>query len=137
MIVSFDFDDTLTSPNWTFRNGLWVSKVSLNEVMAAKVHAYDKDGHICVIVTYRSRKYECPRWIAENMPDKVRIEDFLAEYRLPIRDVYFTEHEIKGPVLAKIGASIHYDDDIDAVFSADWHGVHGVHVKVDQWKESV
>jgi hypothetical protein len=98
--------------------------------MAEKLFRYAEEGHTCVITTYRSKKYEDPQWIVENFPTKVRVEDFIKEHGLPISEIYFTEHEDKGPVLREIGADVHYDDDIEAVFSAERLGIHAVYVEL-------
>lgn len=87
---------------------------------------YHESGHEIVIVTYRNSKHENDDWIMKFMPNKVIIEDFIKEYDLPVKAVHYTNHEPKGPVLRRIGCVLHFDDDLDAIFDAEEHGVRGV-----------
>jgi hypothetical protein len=111
-VVSFDFDDTLCMEDG-----------SPNHPMLDLVRKHAEEGCKCYIVTARNRDHESPFWINRNQPGRVRVKDFIKEHGLPIKQCHFTNHELKGPVLWKIGASLHYDDRPEQLRSAQEHGV--------------
>jgi hypothetical protein len=118
-LISFDFDDTLTIkvpgtralPNWG---------------MIRLLRQYARAGHLVVIVTYRCKENESRDWLALNEPYRVVIDEFVEEHDLPVGFIHYTNHTDKGPVLALMGASAHYDDDRVAVASTERFGVKGV-----------
>lgn len=114
MIVSFDFDGTL------HRDGhpLWPS--------LALLRRHEQCGHHVVIVTTRTRSHEDSAWQRDHEPDRVIVDDFVSRYRLPVRGVFFTEHEPKANTLVRHGIDLHYDDDPDEVTAAQAVGVQSV-----------
>lgn len=111
-IVTFDFDETLC-----MRDG------SPNYTMLDLVRSYAEEGCKCYIVTARNKEHESPTWIKNNQPGRVRVKDFVKEHDLPIKQCHFTNHELKGPVLWRIGASLHFDDKPEHLRSAVEHGI--------------
>lgn len=114
MNVSFDFDGTL------HRDGhpLWPS--------LALVRWHEQCGHWVVIVTTRTRAHENPAWRRDHEPDRVIVDEFVSHYRLPIRSVFFTEHQPKVNTLARNGIELHYDDDPEEVALAQSAGIQAV-----------
>lgn len=115
-IVTFDFDDTLCS-----EEGI------PNEAMIKLVRKYSDDGCKCYIVTARNKSHESPKWIAQNEPKRTRVKDFIEEFDLPIKQVHFTNHAPKGPLLAKLGSILHFDDHEDQIASCKEHGIKVFH----------
>lgn len=113
-IVSFDFDDTLC-----LHDG------SPNHPMLDLVRKYASEGCKCYVVTARNKSHETPGWIQGNQPGRVRVKKFIKEHQLPIKQCHFTNHELKGPTLWRIGASLHYDDKACHLRSALEHGIEG------------
>lgn len=111
-VVSFDFDETLC-----FRDG------TPNHPMLDMVRKHAEEGCKCYIVTARNKKHESADWIEKNQPGRTRVKDFVKEYDLPIKQCHFTNHELKGPVCWKIGATLHYDDKDEHHQSCREHGI--------------
>lgn len=114
-IACFDFDDTLC-----YRDG------SPNLEMIETVNYYHQTGHKCYIVTARDKTHESIRWIRKNEPNRTKVKDFVKHYNLPIKQCHFTCHTPKGPVLKKIGAIIHFDDEIEQITSATEFGIEAI-----------
>lgn len=111
MNVSFDFDGTL------HRDGhpLWPS--------LALLRWHEQCGHHVVIVTTRTRSHEDATWKRDHEPDRVIVDEFVSRYRLPVRGVFFTEHQPKAKKLAQYGIELHYDDDPEEVSVAQAVGI--------------
>lgn len=119
-IVTFDFDDTLCIE----KDG------SPNLEMIELVRKYAAEGYKCYIVTARNKAHESVKWINNNGGTRVRIKDFIKEYKLPIKQCHFTNHEPKGPYLKKIGAVKHYDDHDEQLASAAEYGIDAIRVEL-------
>ena len=109
--ISFDFDDSICMEDG-----------SPNFPMLAIIKKHHKLGNNCVIVTARNKENE------ENPKDEKRIiiKEFLKKFNLPIKNCYFTNHELKGPILKKINADTHYDDDETQLKSAKENGIKAI-----------
>ncbi len=130
MIISFDFDDTLTKSYYGHNHeGLLALLTGPDHDMIQKLRDYAEQGHAIVIVTYRHPDHENPKWVAEFMPNRIGVRDFVQEHDLPVEAIYFTAHQPKGPTLKNINATLHYDDCEDAIRSAEEHGITGILVK--------
>lgn len=119
MLISFDFDDTLSF------GGDYIG----NPKILDKVREHIKAGDICVIVTARSRQQF----------SILEIDGFIFEHNLDISAVYFTNHELKGPTLKYIGADVHYDDDPKHLDSCIACGIKAFQVMgydIHAWKPS-
>lgn len=114
-IISFDFDDTLCME----------ADGSANLLMIELVRKYTEQGFKCHIVTARNKKNESLKCI-QNNKNRIRVKDFIKEHNLPIERCHFTNHELKGRILKKIGAIKHYDDDKEQLASAEEYGVEAI-----------
>ena len=125
-VISFDFDDCIYITVWERRGDKWYGTEQLNEKLVNKMRRYAEAGHEIVIVSYRSPKHENNEWIMQYMPSRVLIEEYVKKHELPVKKIYYTNHEPKGPLLKKIGCVLHFDDDLDAIYSAEEHGIRGI-----------
>jgi hypothetical protein len=114
-IVCFDFDETLCYTDGT-----------PNHVMIAKLHAHAEAGDICHVVTARSGRNESQEARDRLYPGMVAVRDFIEAYKLPIAQVFFANHNPKGPLLQRLGAVLFYDDSPDELASAREHGIEAV-----------
>ena len=126
--IAFDFDDTLTIK-------VPGSRALPNFNMINLLREYAAAGHMVVIVTYRCKDNERREWFSVNEPYRVVISEFVQEHALPVDQVRFTNHTEKGPVLALLGAHVHYDDNPEAVASAEQFGVRGILVTPGEERE--
>lgn len=99
--VSFDFDDTLYD---TF---IAVPRWEILDYM----HSLSDQGHKIIIVTARQDK------------DREKVEQFVQKHKLPVCEIYFTNRELKGPILRELGVSKHVDDCPHQLKSAEDYGV--------------
>ena len=122
-VISFDFDDTLVrrTPNG----------YEPHPEVVRLLRKHVDEGCKAVIVTYRNPNHEDNDWRIFYDPRRVAISHFISEYQLPIAHVYYTNHSPKGPLLQQLGVTLHYDDDQDAIDSAEEHGIRGVWVHPD------
>jgi hypothetical protein len=122
-VVTFDFDSTLTVPQWDDESQLWFNGDSdnddhLNHERFELIRDYAKKGYSVIIVTSRISR------------DRLPIVDMVKRHHLPISDVICTNMGPKGPILEKLGSCRHYDDmpkeheDPDSAFSGEWIKVH-------------
>ncbi len=114
MLISFDFDDTL------------LAAYDVNHEVLDILRGHASDGHTIIIVTSRNRHHDRRSWIKKYSPSRVSVRDFIATHELPVTEIYYTNHKAKGPVLAKLGAHLHYDNDILEIKSCIEHGVPAV-----------
>ena len=123
--VSFDFDDTLLGPQGY-----------PNERMVSLLLWHSKMQDRCIIVTSRTEEHDSDSWIEENDPSRVSVASFVQKHSLPVASIHYTEHEPKGPLLYRLGADWHYDNDGNEVQSAIDCGVIGILVTLEEpWKE--
>lgn len=123
--VSFDFDGTLMGTGG-----------QPNERMVSMLRWHSQMSDRCIIVTSRTEEHDSEEWIKANNPSRVSVQDFIARHSLPVSSVHYTEHEPKGPLLYRLGADWHYDDDSKEVQSAIDCGVIGILVSLEaSWKE--
>lgn len=118
VLVSFDFDDTMTQPVWVAENECWEGRGPRTE-MLQKMRDHHAQGHTVIIVTARDEDSERER----AKRGEVTVAGFIRQHNLPVSDVYFTSHAPKGPLLAQLGVSLHYDDSPDDLDSAKNSGI--------------
>ena len=100
-----------------------------------------KEGSAVYIVTSRDREFqdEERRWYIQtpnaNPPKKyipdyqVAVWDFVKKLGLPIRDVIFTNGNLKAEAedgLIELGSDLHYDDDPEEIAAAEKAGIKAV-----------
>lgn len=110
MIISFDFDDTLTKANVT-QDGTVAYGPRAEYIQ--KLKDYAAAGNTIYIVTARQ----------DIMRNRELIQNFVKENELPVTKVFFTSHMPKGPILASLQVDLHVDDKIEELESAKRHGI--------------
>jgi len=109
-IISFDFDDTLTKPEYSEEDGIWVSSGPNLETIA-EMNKFHKEGYTVIIVTSRYDK------------DMEEVRNFVQKYSLPVSGIYNTNGELKGPMLKELGVMKHFDDCPDEIETAEQYNV--------------
>ena len=101
MIVTFDFDNTLTCVAFDPEDGCFSKPATPNFVMLQCVSAHAMNGNEVHIVTSRSSA-------RQN-----EVTDFLVEHNLQhlVSGVHFTEGQLKHDTLEVLGSRRHHDDD--------------------------
>lgn len=97
-IISFDFDDTLTKPEFSDEEGMWISQ-GPNEKWISKMRELYDEGNTIIIVTSRYDK------------DMEEVRHFVQEHNLPVSGIYNTNGADKAPLLEQLGVALHFDDD--------------------------
>lgn len=122
MIVIFDFDDTLcmTVPD----ADVGIRESGPNMEVIAKMRAIAANGDLVLIVTTRVEHRE--GWDTS----RTTVADFVKEHNLPVSAVHFTDGALKGPLLAQLGVSKHFDDDPVELSWLPDH-IEGVRVDID------
>lgn len=105
MLVTFDFDSTLTTPvKESFPWGsetFWEADVDTpNEKVLDILQAFVDEGHRVEIVTTRDRT------------NSEEVFGFINKHSLPVRDVHFTDGDDKLETLEELGSDMHFDDDM-------------------------
>lgn len=118
MIIAVDFDDCLCLSG------------KINKQLLTIIVAFSFCGDEIHIMTARNKKYEYPEYRDKYMDPgyNILVADFVKEHRIPIEEIHFTNHELKGPFLKKIGAERHFDDNHEHLHSAHDHGIEAYHV---------
>jgi hypothetical protein len=105
MLVTFDFDSTLTTPvkesfPWDSET-FWEADADVpNEKVLDILQAFVDEGHRVEIVTTRDRT------------NSKEVFDFIHEHSLPVRDVHFTGGGDKRETLLELGSDLHFDDSL-------------------------
>ncbi len=123
-IISFDFDDTLVTRMQPKRPGDLLHRVGLERPVRLVLDALRSThaaGHVAVIVTARTK----PLHPWRKSPPTIRW--WLRQWALPL-NVYYTDGRLKGPLLRKLGAKMHWDDNAAQLQSAREHGIAVVEV---------
>jgi len=115
MIITFDFDDTLTRQRLDEDYGIRYMGPNNLAIDRLKRHAKNRD--VVYVVTSRSEHLE------DNRPEldeygrilSHSVRDFLNEQGLVhyVEDVFFTNGMLKAGVLKHLGSAVHYDDDVE------------------------
>jgi hypothetical protein len=111
MKISFDFDSTITRPEWSRENETWDSTLHLNYPVVAEMRALHRRGHEIHIVTTRCHS---------NGGD---VEDIVDLHDLPVESVTYTDGALKGETLAEMGVDVHFDDGLYERDDCQLHGV--------------
>lgn len=107
MIISFDFDDTLTMP--VNRDGLWGSSLLPNRDTIREMRRLSDEGHRIIIVTSRFKSTEP--------------QEFVDAHNLPVEDIFFTEGKFKALTLKGMEVDHHFDDGFMEIDQCVHHGV--------------
>lgn len=112
-LVAFDFDDTLCIDGQP------------NSAMIAVLERHHAAGDECHIVTARTMGHEYMLgclW-------RTNVRDFVKKHGLPIKEIHFTAHAPKGPLLRQLNAVRIYDDCPHQLASADEYGIEAIDSK--------
>ena len=117
MLVSFDFDSTLTRPvkqsaAW-METSIWESSTEPRPEAVQRAKELAAEGHDVIVVTSRS---------ATNATE---VFDCLNEHRLDVDAVKFTDDELKADTLSNLGVDVHFDDafcELEAIEETDVTG---------------
>ncbi|MEL7078660.1 MAG: hypothetical protein AAFY50_06275 [Cyanobacteria bacterium J06648_1] len=96
MLITFDFDETLTRPTWNARYGYFEPSDNPNHDAMAKLRSFHEQGYEIRIVT--------TRWRSEE------VNEFVRQHQLPVSSVHCTEGELKANILQELGSKLHFDD---------------------------
>ena len=119
-VVSFDFDNTITLYKWDKQEGDYIrDKDGLpfgfpNDRIIQRIKDHVTNGDKVIIITSRNEIW------------KKEIEDFVKKHNIPISEIYCTNMSWKANTLKKLGASMHYDDDIDELRKLKHKGIKGI-----------
>lgn len=102
MLVSFDFDSTLTRPvkesaAW-MESSFWESSTEPRPEAVQRAKELAAEGHDVVVVTSRSKT------------NADEVFDFLNKHRLNVERVKFTDGDLKAETLSDLGVDVHFDD---------------------------
>jgi len=115
MVVTFDFDDTLTRQRLDDDYG--IRYMGPNQSTIARLKEHVRDNNVVYVVTSRNEHNE------GNLPELDEygrvlahsVQEFLNEQGLLnyVENVYFTNGNLKSGVLKHLGSDVHYDDDAE------------------------
>lgn len=113
-IITVDFDHTLAHEKAT-AHGAWLYISSGTLVAIQKicdlVIEKAKEGYQIDIVTFRDDK------------DISEVRTFVNRQKLPITNIYNTDKKSKTPVLKHLKSTLHIDDSLQVVISAEKAGI--------------
>jgi hypothetical protein len=106
MIITFDFDETLTKSSLHTSYSLWVSDNSPNHKLVAKYREHMKNGDELHIVTFRA-------------PDDIHeVKSFMITHELEYMSIVATDGQPKLPyIVNQLNSVMHYDDDANTCVS--------------------
>lgn len=123
MLVTFDFDDTLTEPVFDEEDQIWVSGMDPKPGVIDRMRELAEAGHEIRIVTTRS-EIGGGRFVFE----------FVEEHDLPVSGIHFTEGDLKADTLKSLGSARHFDDSTNELAAAEDRGIQTVLVQ-HPWDE--
>jgi len=114
-IITFAFDNAYFQPNHPCLLNDAV-EFAINSFLNRVIREHYRKGYKTIVVT--SRKKED----LENIYIEMQHEG------LPVQHIFHTSGELKGPLLKKIGSTLHYDGDDKQIESARAHGIEAIKV---------
>tara|TARA_R100000008_G_scaffold1988_3_gene1673 strand:- start:2287 stop:2793 length:507 start_codon:yes stop_codon:yes gene_type:complete len=125
-IYSFDFDNTLIRYH-TLEDGD-VEYIGAHEENIQLAKDLAAAGNKVIIVTSRFQPTG-PKKPWDNAPSP---HELIAEFSLPIEEVYYTAGDLKAEKLLELGVSKHWDDDEEEVAAAEAVGIEAILVPVEE-----
>jgi len=127
--VTFAWDNTVAMPRWDFDKNCWDMGEKTSFKMIKAMCYYFREGYHIAIVTSRSEEKE--KEMSKNKEVVIGAHKYSfcidsvrhGAEQLPIKDVFFTNGEAKGPILKQIKSVLHYDHDDKQIESACQHGI--------------
>jgi uncharacterized HAD superfamily protein len=115
MLVTFDFDSTLTRPvkeSFAWQDtSFWDTSTEPREDILERLREFASEGHEVHIVTTRDRT------------NSEEVVDFVNEHSLPVTGIHFTGGDDKLPTLQGLGSELHFDDDFNELKRLDKAGI--------------
>jgi len=119
-IISFAFDNAIfLDPEKYYTWNEFKKLPRPNPSIIKKMREHYRRGYDVVIVTSRHENNEMIRGLES-------IHTWRGSFPRPVKNVYFTDGELKGPLLKEIGSILHYDNDPKQRKSAEEHGIETV-----------
>lgn len=104
MLVTFDFDATLTKPvkeSFAWQDtSFWETSTKPREDVLELLRSFSEQGHEVRVVTTRDHV------------NSEEVFEFIKEHSLPVREVHFTNGDDKLPTLEELGSDLHFDDSL-------------------------
>ena len=125
-IYSFDFDNTLIRYHTLEAGDVEYIGPHEENIQLAKDLA--SAGNKIIIVTSRF----APTGPKKPWDDAPSPDELIAEFGLPIEEIYYTNGDLKAQKLIELGVSKHWDDDEDEVAAAEEAGIEAVLVPVEE-----
>ena len=125
-IYSFDYDNTLIRYH-TLEDGD-VEYIGPHEENIQLAKDLASAGNKIIIVTSRF----APTGPKKPWDDAPSPGELIAEFGLPIEEIYYTNGDLKAQKLIELGVSKHWDDDEDEVAAAEEAGIEAVLVPVEE-----
>ena len=119
LLVTFDFDDTLTMPRWDEEEELWMTGLEPNKKTISAMKKFASNGYEVKIVTSRHGTSEHKKTVAT----------FAKKHNLPIKDIIFTNGKYKANTLERLKSALHYDDDTEEISRIKSKGIKVIHIK--------
>jgi hypothetical protein len=101
-VVTFDFDETLVEEQFG-SSYMFGGTLNPNSKMVSLLKLYHQNGYRIYIVTARYER------------EGEEVLAFVEQHQLPVEDVIFTGRQYKGPFLAELGSTLHFDDSKEEV----------------------
>jgi uncharacterized HAD superfamily protein len=105
-IISFDFDSTLTVPQFDEENEIFLPSTVAN-VQIVNLLKLLSLNHEIVITTSRSEK------------DRDEVLGFVKEQNLPVSKMFFTDGRPKVYTLRTLNVLMHFDDDVEEIMEIE------------------
>lgn len=120
LLISFDFDGTISGVESHVQH---ICQMLKNHILL---------GDEVIVLTARDPAHDDPAWYEINCPKRIVLNPYMERLGLTHLKVFYTNHQLKGPFAAKLGVSIHYDNDPNEIWSCRQHGVTAIPVGNEQ-----
>ena len=102
LVVTFDFDETMTIPEWDEKSLTWKRSMNPNlDILDEMCRLHHKNWIVCIM----TERYKIPN----NMQ---AIRQFYERHNLPVKRVFYTHGRDKFEYIKETRSSLHYDDDL-------------------------
>ena len=132
MIVTFDFDDTLTLTRPDEDWGLVEVGPNMDTINTMK--EFISQGAQVYIVT--SRLESRPPSSVDGAPPRSTPEQYVEKFNLQLSaDPIYTNGQLKVNTLIEIGSKLHFDDDPEEIMACEEAGIKTQKVPVPYWDD--
>jgi len=123
MIVTFDFDDTLSLSHWGEEEDDWVYD-GPHEMMIERIKKFIADPSVTVYIV--TSRYEDREQKSQEDPGQKAVREFLNEKGIDVDGIFFTNGKPKIETLLKLGSILHHDDDPGDILDARANDIEAV-----------